>query len=109
MPSAPINHVGKPECDLREVVQNEHRDQHHRQVKVVAPENLVQLNMRWRNAFQIVGGHRHWRRQKRGLQIERDQDAEEERIGAEMGQQRRKIGTNMIMISDHPTASRAGR
>ena len=65
-------------------------------------EDLVQRHVRRRHALEVERGHRHRRRQERGLQVERDQQAEEQRIDVELARSSgMKIGMKMTMISVH--------
>src|SRR5688572_24819298 len=89
-PSARIEQVGEVINDLREDVDQHHGDQHQQQERDRTAENLHQLHERRRDSLQVVGRHGHRRRQERRLQIERDQDAEEQRIDPEMRQQRQE-------------------
>ena len=61
----------------------------------------VSLHLRRRHALEVERSHRHRRREERGLQVQRHQDAEEDRVDAEVWSSGRKIGTKMMMISVH--------
>src|SRR3546814_6203851 len=63
-----VDHSGEPESDLGEVVEHRHGNEHHYQVRRAALKDIHELQIRWGDALQVVSGHRHWRRQERGLQ-----------------------------------------
>src|SRR3546814_20385937 len=68
-----------PESDLGEVVEHRHGNEHHYQVRRAALKDIHELHIRWGDALQVVRGHRNWRRQERGLQIEGNQDSTDTR------------------------------
>src|SRR3546814_3884280 len=79
-----------PESDLGEVVEHRHGNEHHYQVRRAALKDIHELHIRWGDALQVVSGHRHWRRQERGLQIEGNQDSKEQRVDFVVRQQWQK-------------------
>ena len=53
-------------------------------------ENLIQPHRWRRHAFQIIGSHGHGRRIERGLDVERHENAEQDRIDPEVVDQRQE-------------------
>ena len=68
--------------DLREHVENYHGQEHQGQERHASLEDRNQLDLGRRDALQVIGRHRHGRRQERGLEVEGDQDSEEQGIDA---------------------------
>src|SRR3954469_12432099 len=88
--SSPIHYAGQPETDPREDVEQYHRKDLDRHERHHARKYLIERHMGWRHALQIERRHRHRRRQEGGLQVERHEQAKEQRIDAEVRQERDK-------------------
>ncbi len=68
---------------------------------IMPGEDLVQRHVLWRDALEVEGGHRHRRREERGLEVHRDH------VPNRMGSMWKwlssgmKIGQKITMISVH--------
>ena len=89
-PAAPVDYFRQPEPDAGEQVQQRHRDEHDREIWHHAPEDLVDGDVRRRNALQVEGRHCDRRRQERRLDVEGDEQPEEQRIDVEVLEQRQE-------------------
>src|SRR5262249_48304579 len=85
---AAIELVRQPQRDLGEDIEQHHRDQHDENEGIDALEDFVDREVLWCHTLAIEGRHRHRRSEEGGLQVQRDQNAEEQRVDAVMLQQR---------------------
>src|SRR5262245_46637864 len=88
--SSAVELVRQPQADLREGVEHDHRDDHDDHIRHHAAENVVDVDPRRRHALEIERRHGDRRRQERGLDVERHQEAEEQRIDIEDLEQRQE-------------------